>query len=100
MVKIEGNVLFFISTITGPVAGSSPTGDEALLRSPIPSFKLGYLTAIDQIHKSHYAPVPYSTMHYSEQTCSHYFSEWCIVGYGTGAPHCGITEIGLFVKLR
>ena len=31
--------------------------------------------------KSQNAPVPYPTMHHSEHFCS----EWCIVGYGTGA---------------
>ena len=40
---------------------------------------------IDQPHKSHNAPVPYPTMHHSEQKCAHFCSEWCIVGYGTGA---------------
>ena len=39
----------------------------------------------DQIHKSHNTPVPYPTMHHSEQKCAHFCSEWCIVGYGTGA---------------
>ena len=38
-----------------------------------------------QIHKSHNAPVPYPTMQHSEQKCAHFCSEWCIVGYGTGA---------------
>ena len=28
---------------------------------------------------------PYPTMHHSEQKCAHFCSEWCIVGYGTGA---------------
>ena len=36
------------------------------------------------IHKSHNAPVPYPTMHHSEQKCAHFGSEWCIVGYETG----------------
>ena len=40
---------------------------------------------MDQFHKSHNAPVPYPTMHHSEQKCAHFCSEWCIVGYGTGA---------------
>ena len=35
--------------------------------------------------KSHNSPVPYPTMHHSEQKCAHFCSEWCIVGYGTGA---------------
>ena len=35
------------------------------------------------IHKSHSAPVPYPTMHHSEQKCAHFCSEWCIMGYGT-----------------
>ena len=34
---------------------------------------------------SHNAPVPHPTMHHSEQKCAHFCSEWCIVGYGTGA---------------
>ena len=53
--------------------------------------------SIDQIHKSHNAPVTYPqelitvisswhpAMHHSEQKCAHFCSEWCIVGYGTGA---------------
>ena len=44
----------------------------------------GFLGA-DLIHKSHNAAVPYPTMHHSEQKCAHFCSEWCIVGYGTGA---------------
>ena len=35
--------------------------------------------------KSQNAPVPYPTMHHSEQKCAHFCSEWCIVGYGAGA---------------
>ena len=39
-----------------------------------------------KINKSHNAPVPYPTIHHSEQKCVHFCcSEWCIVGYGTGA---------------
>ena len=38
----------------------------------------------DLIHKSHNASVPCPTMHHSEQKCTHFCSEWCIVGYGTG----------------
>ena len=41
--------------------------------------------SVDQAHKSHNAPVPYPTMCHSEQKCAHFCSEWCIVGYGTGA---------------
>ena len=40
---------------------------------------------IDPIHKSQNALVPYPTIHHSEQKCVHFCSEWCIVGYGTGA---------------
>ena len=40
---------------------------------------------INQSYKSYNAPVAYPTMHHSEQKCSHFCSEWCIVGYGTGA---------------
>ena len=29
--------------------------------------------------------VPYPTMHQLEQKCAHFCSEWCIVGYVTGA---------------
>ena len=29
--------------------------------------------------------VPYPTIHRSEQKCAHFCSEWCIMGYGTGA---------------
>ena len=38
-----------------------------------------------QIHKSHHAPVLYPTMHHSEQKYARFVSEWCIVGYRTGA---------------
>ena len=41
--------------------------------------------SIDQYHKSYNAPVPYPTMHHSEQKWAHFCSEWCIVGYGTDA---------------
>ena len=41
--------------------------------------------AIDIIHKSQNAPVPYPTMLHSEQKCAHFCSEWSIVGYVTGA---------------
>ena len=44
----------------------------------------------DQSHKSHNQPLPYHTMHHSEQKCVHFCSEWCIVGYGR--VHCGICE--------
>ena len=37
---------------------------------------------IDQFHKSHDAPFPYSTMHLSEQKWAHFCSEWYIVGFG------------------
>ena len=37
-------------------------------------------SGIDQSHKSHTAPVPYPTMHPSEQKCTHFCSEWRIVG--------------------
>ena len=40
---------------------------------------------IDLIVKSQNAPVPYPTMLHSEQKCTHFCSEWSIVGYGTGA---------------
>ena len=40
---------------------------------------------IEQSHKSHNVPVPYPTMHHSEQKCAYFCSEWCIVGYQTGA---------------
>ena len=55
-----------------------------LLNKKHPARK-GLKAEIDQIHKSHNAPVPYPTMHHSEQKCAHFCSEWCIVGYGTGA---------------
>ena len=44
-----------------------------------------FLIIIDQFHKSQNAPVPYPKMFHSEQKCSHFCSEWCIVGYGSGA---------------
>ena len=40
---------------------------------------------IDPIHKSQNAPVPYPTMLHLEQKCTHFCSEWNIVGYGTSA---------------
>ena len=43
------------------------------------------LFAIDQFHKSQNAPVPYPTVHHSEQKCAHFCSVWSIVGYGKGA---------------
>ena len=46
---------------------------------------LNQVSTIEQIHKSHNAPIPYPMMHHSEQKYAHFCSEWCIVGYGTGA---------------
>ena len=40
---------------------------------------------IMRIEHYHKAPVPYPTMHHSEQKCAHFCSEWCIVGCGIGA---------------
>ena len=40
---------------------------------------------IDQSHNSRNAPVPYTTIHYSEQKCTHSWCYWCIVGCGIGA---------------
>ena len=40
---------------------------------------------LDQIHKSHNAPVPYLKTNHSEPKCTHCYFEWCIIGYGTGA---------------
>ena len=40
---------------------------------------------INQSHKSLNAPVPYPTVHHAELKCAHFCSEWCIVGYETGA---------------
>ena len=42
-----------------------------------------FIMGICLFHKSHDAPVPYLTMHHSEQKCAHFCSEWCSVGYGT-----------------
>ena len=39
----------------------------------------------EQSHKSHNAPVSYPTMQHSGQKCAHFCSEYCTVGYGTGA---------------
>ena len=39
---------------------------------------------IDLIRISQNAPLPYPIMLHSEQKCSHFCSEWSIVGYGTG----------------
>ena len=45
--------------------------------------------AIDLLHKSHNAPVPYPTMHhFVTETCTHVHlsvTKWCIVGYLSGA---------------
>ena len=43
------------------------------------------LKSTDLSNKSQNAPAPYPTMLHSEQKCSHFCSEWSIVGYGTGA---------------
>ena len=44
-----------------------------------------FLTASNDLnHKFQNAPVPYRTMHHSEQKCTHFCCEWCIVGYETG----------------
>ena len=52
----------------------------------IPAFRwLHSVWVMGLIHKSHSAPVPYPTMHHSEQKCAHFCSDWCILGYGTGA---------------
>ena len=41
---------------------------------------------IEQFRNSrHDIPVSYPTMHHWEQKCAHFCSQWCIVGYGTGA---------------
>ena len=39
----------------------------------------------DEYHKFHSAPVPYPSIHLSEQKCLHFCSKWCFVRYGTGA---------------
>ena len=49
------------------------------------AMKVFAYTVIDLIHTSQNAPAPYPTMHHSEQKCAHFYSEWGIVGYGTGA---------------
>ena len=41
------------------------------------------LTKNDVFHNSQNTPVPYPIMLHSEQKCTHFFSEWSIVGYGT-----------------
>ena len=48
--------------------------------APVP-----YPTMHHSEQNSHNAPVPYPTMHHSEKKCAYFCSEWCIVGYGTGA---------------
>ena len=40
----------------------------------------GRTEAIGQSHKSYNVPVLHHTMHHSEQKCTHFYSEWCIVG--------------------
>ena len=39
-------------------------------------------SGIDHSAKFHNALVPYSTIHHSEQKCTHFCSEWCAVRYG------------------
>ena len=46
---------------------------------------------IDQFHKSNNTPIPYPTMHHSEQKCDHFCSEWCIMGYEMGV----LWELGI-----
>ena len=48
------------------------------------SYKTQTVRAIDLIHKSHSAPVPYLIMHHAEKKFEHFCPEWCIVGYRTG----------------
>ena len=52
---------------------------------PPPPTSLGGGIKINQFHRSQNVPAPYPTMRNSEQKCAHFCSEWCIVGYGTGA---------------
>ena len=54
------------------------------------------VTTNDLIHKSHNAPVPYPTMHHSEQKCAHFCSEWCFVGYET----CTLCDLWIVVSWR
>ena len=54
----------------------------------------GITAEIDQSHNSHNAPVPYPTMHRSEQKCAHFCSEL----WDMGQAHRGICELGLFCK--
>ena len=51
--------------------------------SPVSKKYDGYM-ATEQSHKFHNAPVPYPTMHYSEQKCAYFCFEWYILRYGTG----------------
>ena len=57
---------------------------------------------IDLIHKSHNIPVLYPTMHNAEQKCAHFYSKWCIVGYGIGALwdlwDCSINLISFIIS--
>ena len=46
---------------------------------------MGQVNPVEESPNSHNAPVSYPTIHHSEQKCAHFCSEWCIVGYGTGA---------------
>ena len=90
-------------TYRGPFYYSVLTEIRTWIRNYIHCFLLGVIThpcpnlnsnqAIDVIHKSHNALVPYPTMQHSEQKCTHFCSEWCIVEYGTGALHDGICEM-------
>ena len=47
--------------------------------------EVGQWIRMDQFHKSQNTPAPYPTIIHSEQKCAHFCSEWCIVGYETGA---------------
>ena len=53
---------------------------------------------IVQIHKSHNAHVPYPTIHhFGTEMCAFLFQSGAL--WDMGQMHCGICEIGLFVRL-
>ena len=75
--QIHFQMIFFLSISFGT--------DKEFRYSAETKTSLVMQSKLYQSHKSHNAPVPYPTIHHSQQRCAHYCCEWCIVGYWTGA---------------
>ena len=56
-----------------------------------------HVTMVSQSHKSHNAPVPYPTMHHSEQECAHFFCKCFYVGSSVG-PLGKLSEIRMEIQ--